>query len=258
MNLFFDMEISNGYKSASQIARVVTESWLARNMFCPVCGESLLHQYTANKPVADFYCKECKSDFELKSYESKTAKVKHKIPGGAFYAMLERITSLNNPHLFLMSYANKRVNNLVLIPKFFFTPDIIEQRAPLKDTARRAGWIGCNIEIGNIPEIGKIAIVKGGIERAKSEIIKQYQQVLSLQTSTVEKRGWMFDIVQCIERIHGVEFCLKDIYAFSTELQKKHPENNFVKEKVRQQLQYLRDKGFIEFTTRGHYKKICL
>lgn len=54
MNLFFDMGISNGYKSASQVARVVTENWVVRNMFCPVCGAPLLQQYTANRPVADF------------------------------------------------------------------------------------------------------------------------------------------------------------------------------------------------------------
>lgn len=258
MNLHFDMGISSGYKSASQIARVVTENWMVRNMFCPVCGAPLLQQYTANRPVADFYCTSCMSDFELKSYESKATKVRTKIPDGAYHTMIERITSFNNPHLFVMSYADMKVRNLVLIPNFFFTPNIIEQRAPLKATARRANWTGCNIGIGNIPEIGRIMIVRDGIERAKSEIIGQYRQILSLQTSALTKRGWMFDIIQCIERIHGSEFCLNDIYAFSEELKNKHPENNFVKDKIRQQLQYLRDKGFIEFTTRGHYKKICL
>ena len=39
-------------------------------------------------------------------------------------------------------------------------------------------------------------------------------------------------------------------------LKNKHPENNFIKDKIRQQLQNLRDKGFIEFTSRGNYKKI--
>lgn len=258
MNLHFDKGISEHYKSASQIARILTEDWLAKNMFCPICGTSLLNQYVANKPVADFYCNSCHSDFELKSYESKAGNVKHKITDGAFRTMIERITSLKNPNLFVMSYADMEVNNLILIPNFFFTPDIIEQRPPLKDTARRAGWIGCNIEIDNIPEIGKIYIVKKGIERSKIEVLQQYQQVLKLQISTIEKRGWLFDIIQCIERVPTVEFCLNDIYAFSNELQLKHPGNNFVKDKIRQQLQYLRDKKVIEFTARGHYKKIQL
>ena len=39
MNLRFDTSLVQGYKSASQIARVLTEDWLARNMYCPICGE---------------------------------------------------------------------------------------------------------------------------------------------------------------------------------------------------------------------------
>ncbi|EKC57958.1 Dam-replacing, partial [human gut metagenome] len=31
-----------------------------------------------------------------------------------------------------------------------------------------------------------------------------------------------------------------------------------VEAKIRQQLQQLRDKGFIEFTTRGHYRKLSV
>ncbi len=33
-------------------------------------------------------------------------------------------------------------------------------------------------------------------------------------------------------------------------------ENSHVQDKIRQQLQYLRDKGFIRFISRGHYLKI--
>jgi type II restriction enzyme len=45
-------------------------------------------------------------------------------------------------------------------------------------------------------------------------------------------------------------------YSFADELQKKHPENNFVHAKIRQQLQYLRDKGFVQFVSPGKYRKI--
>lgn len=255
MNLFLNNDLCKRYKSASQIARVITENWLAENMFCPICGASLLHQYSANKPVADFYCSSCRSDFELKSYESKEVRMKHKIADGAFRTMIDRITSLKNPHLFVMAYANMRINNLILTPNFFFTPSIIEQRPPLKVTARRAGWIGCNIEIGNVPEVGRIFIIKEGEARNRRDILQQYQQVFRLKTSAIDKRRWIFDIIHCIEREPDTEFCLDDIYSFSDELQLKHPGNNFVKAKIRQQLQYLRDKGFIDFTTRGHYRK---
>jgi type II restriction enzyme len=48
------------------------------------------------------------------------------------------------------------------------------------------------------------------------------------------------------------------MYEFVKELSVKHLGNNNVEAKIRQQLQFLRDKGFVEFTTRGNYKKIGL
>lgn len=256
MDLHFNPAVGKGYKSGSQISRVVTEDWMARNMFCPVCGAPVLGHYKANKPVADFYCDDCKSDFELKSKESKTAVIGHKIADGAYKTMIERITSLRNPHLFVMTYADWQVNNLLMIPNYFFVPDIIEKRKPLPETARRAGWMGCNIEIGGIPESGKIFIVRNSHEEDKSLVIDQYQRTLALQTSTIDSRGWIFDVLKCVERIPSDDFCIDEVYAFTDELQRKHPENNFVHDKIRQQLQYLRDKGFLRFVARGKYRKI--
>ena len=229
---------------------------MARNMFCPVCGAPVLGHYEANKPVADFFCDKCKSDFELKSKESKTATIGYKIADGAYTTMIERITSFRNPHLFVMTYANWQVNNLLMIPNYFFVPDIIEKRKPLADTARRAGWTGCNIEIGNIPESGKIFIIKNGQQADKSHIIDQYQRTLSLQTSKIESRGWLLDVLKCVERISCDNFSTDDVYAFTDELQRKYPSNSHVHDKIRQQLQYLRDKGFIKFISRGHYQKV--
>ena len=37
-------------------------------------------------------------------------------------------------------------------------------------------------------------------------------------------------------------------------LSKKHPDNHHIKPKIRQQLQFLRDKGYLEFVERGRYR----
>ena len=256
MDLHFDENLAIGYKSGSQISRVVTEGWMSSNMYCPVCGAKILSHYSANKPVADFFCDDCRSDFELKSRESKTAHIGRTIADGAYKTMIERITSLRNPNLFVMTYSNWAVNNLMLIPNHFFTPSIIEKRPPLKDTAKRAGWVGCNIGIGEIPDSGRIFIVKNSIQEDKSKVIELYQRSLYLKTERLDRRGWLLDVLKCIDRIPTNSFTLNQIYAFADELQAKHPGNNFVKDKIRQQLQLLRDKGFIEFTARGEYRKI--
>jgi transposase-like protein len=67
MDLHIDYDIAEGYTSNVQKARVITEAWMHKNMYCPVCGRAHLAQFPANKPVADFYCDSCKQEFELKS-----------------------------------------------------------------------------------------------------------------------------------------------------------------------------------------------
>ena len=67
MELKFDVSVINGYHSNSQIARLLTESWVGKNMYCPRCGNSHLAQFENNRPVADFFCPSCNSEYELKS-----------------------------------------------------------------------------------------------------------------------------------------------------------------------------------------------
>jgi type II restriction enzyme len=50
--------------------------------------------------------------------------------------------------------------NFLIIPKQFFTEEIIIKRKPLSTTARRAGWIGCNIDISKVADSGKVFLVK--------------------------------------------------------------------------------------------------
>jgi type II restriction enzyme len=60
----------------------------------------------------------------------------------------------------------------------------------------------------------------------------------------------------CVDSIPKDVFTLEDVYKFENKLKLKYPNNNFIKDKIRQQLQVLRDKGIIEFISRGNYKKI--
>jgi len=61
--------------------------------------------------------------------------------------MIERLQSDSNPNFFFLNYDKNSLDaiNFIVIPKYFFIPEIIEKRKPLSQTARRAGWVGCNI-----------------------------------------------------------------------------------------------------------------
>ena len=255
MELYFDNSLSIGYKSHSQIARRLTEDWVERNMFCPICGNPVLTHYENNRPVADFYCEHCHSDFELKSKECNNGILGKKINDGAYDTMISRIKSYNNPNFFFMNYADGAVNNLWLIPNHFFIPSIIEKRKPLSANAQRAGWTGCSILLDDIPESGKIAVIRNSVAVSRDEVLYRYKRTEALVTKNLESRGWLMDVLACVERLPGREFTLEEMYLFTDELQQRHPSNSFVRPKIRQQLQCLRDKGYIEFLGRGHYRK---
>lgn len=105
MNLILD-DIKQ-YKSKSQRARVMTESWVEHNMFCPICGNPMLEHYIANRPVADFFCPQCNADYELKSQERNCIAFNGIIPDGCYSTMIERITSLKiRIYLFLLIMIN--------------------------------------------------------------------------------------------------------------------------------------------------------
>jgi len=255
MQLDFDIELVQHYHSASQIARVLTENWVTDNMFCPRCGNSHIERFENNRPVADFFCPACRNEYELKS---KNGDLGGKVADGAYETMIERITGDENPDFFFMSYAKEtfRVVDFVFVPKYFFVPSIVEKRKPLGETARRAGWIGCNILIGKIPEQGRINIVSNGIVQDAAHVVKKVEISTRLQTKNIESRNWMIDVLNCINRIPGQNFFLNEVYRFEGTLQMLHPHNNNIRAKIRQQLQFLRDRGIIEFSARGEYKKI--
>ncbi|MFI3240509.1 MAG: DpnI domain-containing protein [Bacteroidales bacterium] len=171
MNLHFDLNLTKSYHSNSQRARVLTENWIKENLFCPICGANKLSQFKNNSPVADFYCENCNEQYELKSKENKRGNIGREIVDGAYSTMIERINSQHNPNFLFLTYSNNSVNNLIIIPNHFFTPDIIEKRKPLNDNARRAGWVGCNINIETIPNSGKIYRVNQGVEIYKDDVI---------------------------------------------------------------------------------------
>lgn len=255
MKLQLNTKLAVGYKSPSQKIRVMTESWVGSQAFCPSCGYNV-DSYENNKPVADFFCQTCKEEFELKSKKEGSI---NKIVNGTYSTMIDRLRSSRNPNLFLLNYhlSNLEVLNFFVIPKYFFVPEIIERRKPLSAKARRKGWIGCNILLHDIPQSGKIFFVRNKEIQPKKEILRTWNKTTFLkEEKEVTTKGWIFDIMKCIDKLNKKEFSLNEVYGFEKELQLKYPKNRHVKDKIRQQLQFLRNKDYLAFLGKGRYKVI--
>ncbi|MDX8534903.1 DpnI domain-containing protein [Mesorhizobium sp. VK25A] len=241
------------YVSGSQRARVWTEQWVSQWLYCPNCAGLRLTQFSANQPVADFFCGHCSDQFELKGQKKAFGA---KVADGAYFTKIDRLASSTNPNLILLNYdLNKMaVLNVCMVPKHFFVPDIIEKRKPLAQTARRAGWIGSNILLSRIPNSGRIYIVRNSIPIPKESVIEQWQRTLFLREKGAEARGWLVEVMKCVDLIGPVEFNIEQVYAFEGRLSALYPHNRNVRPKIRQQLQILRDNGYLDFVSRGRYR----
>lgn len=253
MILNLPIEVSRQYKNPSQKARVMTEAWAASNLYCPACIASNLRQATNNAEVIDFSCGSCGSLFQLKA---KRNALGSKIVDAGYAAMLRAIANDSLPHFLLLTYDFREamVKDLLLIPDCCLPNSAIEPRKPLASTARRAGWIGCNILLDLVPPDGRIPMIISGKVVPEASVRKQFHDARRLKKVPPPTRGWTLDVLTVLRTVEGPQFSIEEAYSFEAILARRHPENQHVKPKIRQQLQVLRDLGYLEFVKRGMYR----
>ena len=254
MDLQCRVHLAARYKAASQIARVLSEDWCARELYCPACESDSLTGSKPNTPAVDFECAKCEQPFQLKSLQHWNPR---KVVDAGYDAMLRAIRADKTPNLLVLQYSNTwAIQNLLLVPRMFFTESVIERRKPLGPNARRAGWIGCNILLGEIPPDGKIPMISAGVPIQKSRVRDEFSRVRQLAQLPPSLRGWTLDVLRAIRQLGKPEFTLQEMYAFEPQLKALHPNNQNVRPKIRQQLQVLRDIGLLRFGTKGNYRLV--
>jgi len=252
VNLNLYSSLSDGYKNNSQKIRILTENWVNENIYCPSCGHNV-NEYKNNKPVADFFCSRCSEDYELKSKKGNS--LGKTIADGAYNTMIERIIGDASPNFFFLNYEKDTYNilNFVATPNYMFIPEMIRKRK--KGIPNRPNYFMCNIDISSIPNSGKISYIKDGKVQSKDKVIDEWNKTIFLkQGYNLKSKGWILDIIKCIEKLGKNNFELRDMYQFEKYLKLKHPDNSNIQAKIRQQLQLLRDRNYLEFVGRGKYR----
>ncbi len=111
-----------------------------------------------------------------------------------------------------------------------------------------------HILLNQIPESGKIFFVRNNAAIDKSLVLSQWQRTLFLRDKPAEAKGWLIEVMKCVDMIGKREFDLDDVYAFEQTLRGVYPNNQNVRPKIRQQLQFLRDRGYLDFVGSGTYR----
>jgi type II restriction enzyme len=241
------------YKSASQLARVSTERWTRENFYCASCGAGLLPCPT-NTPLYDFHSPECQERFQLKASRNR---FHDSVLDSEYHTALDGVMRDAYPSLILLRYdpVEWSVTDVELVHRAYITTSSLVPRKALSATARRAGWQGCMISLASLPALGRIEVVKSGVVRPKVQVLEQWNRGDRLLKAKPQARGWLADILHCVDQLYST-FTIENVYHFEGELAAKHPQNHYVRPKIRQQLQVLRDLGLIEFVSRGIYRRL--
>lgn len=254
--MHFDQALAAEYASGTQKIRVMSEAWAAENLYCPQCGSRPFRRYPHNARAADLLCpnSSCGEQYELKSGR----RFGRKVVDGAYATLLQRVKSVSNPNLILLSYRYEAhsVEAVQIIPRLLFTPVAIEPRKPLSPLAKRAGWQGCNILLENIPSTGLVKVIEGGAFLPEVEVRSRWASMSFLrETLQIGERTWLLSTLRMIEGLKQKEFSLADIYSHEADFADLFPRNHHIRPKLRQQLQRLRDAGQIEFLGMGLYRR---
>lgn len=152
MSLRIDPELARQYKSAGHFGRVVIETWAEMNLYCVNCSADGLLRLPHNTPLADLECQVCELRYQLKSTKGRFASV---ILGAAHRPLLDAIRADMVPAYVLVEY-DLRFASLVYVravPGQFITEDRVKARRRLSEKARRAGWLGCTVDIAGLPDV---------------------------------------------------------------------------------------------------------
>jgi type II restriction enzyme len=198
----------------------------------------------------DYFCPSCDSPFQLKS-QSKP--IGSRIVDAAYSQIKRAILEDRTPDLFVLHYDldSWAVRTVLLVPHFAFALSAVERRKPLAPTARRAGWVGCNILLDKIPMHARISVVNEGTLQTPRQVRSSYNRLAHWKVTSRKTR---LDSGQIVQSLGKMEFTLADVYAHTDSLAKLHPKNAHVRDKIRQQLQVLRDLGLLEFLGGGSYR----
>jgi type II restriction enzyme len=177
-------------------------------------------------------------------------------------------------------------------PQLRLPASAIIKRNPTTPKGRSKPWIGCNIALTRLHEVtarqarvpadARIAVVTESAVLPASEVREKFKRVKPLKDISVTQRGWTLDVLNAIrrlgktdlsrlgngernlaeskgprgpsERARASQFTTADAYAFTRELERLHPDNRHVRDKIRQQLQVLRDLGLLLHVERGIWR----
>ncbi|MBQ9874467.1 MAG: hypothetical protein IJM30_08375 [Thermoguttaceae bacterium] len=227
--------------NACGVARGIMADWPRDFLYCPKCGgfpvSTREYVYTFHK----LKCLTCDNGFEV---ISQFEREREKLVWGEYWSIEHRFRTNDIYDLLVLAYSETtRIIDLSFVPRVCLDFDSLGKNG-----------VAAVIDLAAIPSQGKINLYRDGLTRDKSEVVDCYKRANFLFGDVKESKGWLMDVLYCAECLGKKEFALSELYKFVDYLKQRRPNNKNIEAKIRQQLQILRDKKYLEFTTRGNYR----
>ena len=126
-------------------------------------------------------------------------------------------------------------------------------RNRLSSAAKRSGWQGSKILLGQLSEDARVDVVSKGASRDPSEARDRCVESICLHAELTDRIAWRLDVrtscyacptALCTNGMSVYDFTLQEFnQRFLGELKLRYPRTRNVEAKIRQQLQVLRDGG---------------
>lgn len=254
MILQFPKETEEKFVTSAQKVKAQAKEWFLKNAYCPECSGGL--DAVADEEEMGLYeCEKCKKTYIFRPLKE----ISDKFLGGSYSFYAKAMDKGTFPSFFLLSYdENLEVTNLLFIPSYYIVKDMIKKRKPLGKDSRKPGWEGTTIVITDVPEAGKIWIIKDKNVIDKKEVSEKIKKTEFFNNYRNTKfKNWTFMVMKALENLEKEEFTVNDLCDLEKSVKRKFPGNTPLKIKasIRQKLQMLRDYGYIEFLGEGIYRK---
>jgi hypothetical protein len=144
----------------------------------------------------------------------------------------------------------------------------LDEQSIVKRIAEDFTWLSKNEKTGIVrkSDIETVKVILGKIPKSVSPKLPTFEietpeeslDVIETPIEPIESSlsGWRLQVFKCVNSIPKQIFSSKDINKFEQHLRIIYPNNRHITDKIRQQLQELRDLGLIEFLGSGKYKKL--
>jgi hypothetical protein len=131
---------------------------VSRRVPCPRCNRPRhLAKLQRNFQCADLICKFCGFLAQVKAVTIKGDELPDRILGAAWGPQHEQLIAGIFHGLYIVGFSDtQRLVRIDYVPAHVLqaSPQVFEPRAPLKETAQRAGWQGFVYNLAKLPEIG--------------------------------------------------------------------------------------------------------